>query len=160
MSKNPWGEEESSPAKGDNPASAGPANKEDSREWRLIEKMVNSLHVEHRRARRWGIFFKLLTFFYLFALIGLFFYTQKPDVSLATAEDHVALVRIDGMIADGEEASADNVITALRHAFENSHARAVILRINSPGGSRFKPATSMTKSIACRGFTRRRRSTR
>ena len=139
MSKNPWGEEESGTATDNRPASAGPAgqptNKEDSREWRLIEKMVNSLHVEHRRARRWGIFFKLLTFFYLFALIGLFFYTQKPDVSLATAEDHVALVRIDGMIADGEEASADNVITALRHAFENSHARAVILRINSPGGS-------------------------
>lgn len=40
---------------------------ESSRDWRLIEKLVMSLQSEQRRSRRWGIFFKVLTFGYLFA---------------------------------------------------------------------------------------------
>jgi protease-4 len=142
VSKNPWGEEEGTteapePVNTDQPErqQEKERKRKESKEWRLIEKMVNSLHVEHRRARRWGIFFKLLTFTYLFALIGLFFYAQEPDVKLATASDHVAVVRVEGPIADGEKASADAIIWALRRAFENTRARAVILRINSPGGS-------------------------
>lgn len=134
MSKNPWGEDDRD-APMSQPSAGSPSASKDSKEWRLIEKMVGSLHVEQRRARRWGIFFKLLTFTYLFALIGLFFYAREPEVQLATADDHVALVRIEGPIADGEDASADAIIGALRRAFENSHSRAVILRINSPGGS-------------------------
>lgn len=162
MSKNPWGEEEGSSSMSQSPDNnAGPApTPKDSKEWRLIEKMVNSLHVEHRRARRWGIFFKLLTFTYLFALIGLFFYAREPDVKLATAEDHVAVVRVDGVIADGEKASADALIGALRRAFENSHAKAVILRINSPAAARYSPVMCMTRSIVCRGCIRTRRSMR
>ena len=44
--------------------------KKNSKEWKLIEKMVSQLGVEQRRSRRWGIFFKLLTFAYLFVLVG------------------------------------------------------------------------------------------
>lgn len=40
-----------------------------------------------------------------------------------------------GIIADQQEASADNLITSLRKAFEDDNTRGVILRINSPGGS-------------------------
>jgi protease-4 len=36
---------------------------------------------------------------------------------------------------DESEASADNVITGLRNAFENEHTKGVIIRINSPGGT-------------------------
>ena len=58
MTKNAWGEEEQSPEakEGAEPVTAQePSDKrKESREWRLIEKMVGSLHVEHRRTRRWG----------------------------------------------------------------------------------------------------------
>ena len=42
---------------------------ESARDWKLIEKLVMSLQSEQRKSRRWGIFFKLLTFGYLFALL-------------------------------------------------------------------------------------------
>ena len=38
-------------------------------EWQLLEKVVMASVNEQRRARRWGIFFKALTFLYLFIVI-------------------------------------------------------------------------------------------
>ncbi|RAU19387.1 signal peptide peptidase SppA [Nitrincola tibetensis] len=108
-----------------------------SKEWRLIEKIVSSLNVEQRRSRRWGIFFKLLTFSYLLALLAIFFISKDFSGAKDSVErkEHVALIEVSGVIADGADASADNVVTALRNAFSASQSRAVILRINSPGGS-------------------------
>jgi protease-4 len=45
------------------------------------------------------------------------------------------LVEVRGEIASDTEASADNLIGALRSAFEDEGSQAVVLRINSPGGS-------------------------
>ena len=55
--------------------------------------------------------------------------------NMFTTGRHTALVELTGIIADGENASADNVVSGLRAAFENERSAAVILRINSPGGS-------------------------
>ena len=108
-----------------------------SKEWRLIEKIVSTLSDEQKRSRRWGIFFKSLTFIYLFALLGIFLIGR--DISGAKEavdrQPHVAIIEIRGVIADAADASADNVITALRKAFSTRQAEAIILRINSPGGS-------------------------
>ncbi len=88
---------------------------------------------EQRRARRWGVFFKLLGFAYVtLFLIGML----APHLgNLSGTKQHTALVELSGVIADGEEASADNVVSGLRAAFESNNSAAVILRINSPGGS-------------------------
>ncbi|ULG70822.1 signal peptide peptidase SppA [Marinobacterium sediminicola] len=97
--------------------------------------MVNSLHVEHRRSRRWGIFFKLLTFVYLFSLLAIFYVGKDLDADKVVPQDHTAIVEVKGPIMDDEEASADTIIHALRDAFKAERSRAIILRINSPGGS-------------------------
>ena len=88
---------------------------------------------EQRRARRWGIFFKLLGFAYVTIFLVSLLAPQFSNFS--TKAQHTALVELAGVIADGEEASADNVVSGLRAAFKNNHSAAVILRINSPGGS-------------------------
>ncbi len=88
---------------------------------------------EQRRTRRWGIFFKLLAFAYV--SIFLLSLLAPHIADLSPTVQHTALVELKGIIADGEEASADNVVSGLRAAFENKHSAAVILRINSPGGS-------------------------
>lgn len=108
-----------------------------SKEWRLIEKVVSTLNVEQRRSRRWGIFFKSLTFAYLFTLLGIFIFNSEimGAKESANRQPHVALIEIRGVIADGADSSADNVISALRKAFSSRQAEAIILRINSPGGS-------------------------
>ncbi len=105
-----------------------------SKEWKLIEKTVSQLGVEQRRSRRWGIFFKLLTFIYLFALMILMQGGLSKNVK-HDAEKYTGLVDLRGVIADGEEANADFLVSGLRAAFEDKGVQAVILRINSPGGS-------------------------
>ncbi|MBS3803184.1 MAG: S49 family peptidase [Oleiphilaceae bacterium] len=103
-------------------------------EERLIERLVKSLQTEQRRGRRWGIFFKLLTFTYLFAL--LFMFRDPLGQAMApTARDHTAVIEVEGPIAADSQASADLIVGSLREAFGNEAARGVILRINSPGGS-------------------------
>jgi protease-4 len=100
----------------------------------LVEKLARDALVERRRSRRWGIFFKLLTFAYLAVLLVLLVPNDWSESAVGD-EAHTALVELEGLIAPGEEASADNVVTGLRDAFEDDNTKAVILRINSPGGS-------------------------
>lgn len=99
-----------------------------------INKLLLSVFEEQRKARRWNIIFKSLLFVYLFALLVLYFPRDFGD-GLLTADQHTSLVEVRGIIASGEEANADNVITGLRDAFKDKKTKAVILRINSPGGS-------------------------
>jgi len=88
---------------------------------------------EQKRTRRWGIFFKALTFVYLFVLLAML--NPGLQESSSKGKKHTALVDLKGVIAPGSEASADNVVTGLRAAFEDPDTAGVILRVNSPGGS-------------------------
>lgn len=111
-----------------------PKDNGDGKSWRLLEKALLAGIQEQRRSRRWGIFFKLLTFVYLFVALVLL----APVPALREAAHggaHTALIEIHGMIADEEPASADNIVTSLRAAFKDKQTKGVVLRINSPGGS-------------------------
>ncbi len=111
-----------------------PAPAADDKSWKLLEKAVLAGVIEQRRARRWGIFFKSLFFLYLLA--GLFLYSSWGELEKkAVHRPHTALIEVRGVIADEERASADNLVGSLRAAFEDRNTRAVLLRINSPGGS-------------------------
>jgi len=99
----------------------------------LIEKLATEALKEQRRARRWGIFWKLLTFAYVTVIIVM-------AVDWKEAGDfkdgrHTALVDIKGVIAPGSDASADKIALALQAAFKDKGTQGVVLRINSPGGS-------------------------
>jgi len=109
-------------------------NSFDQRAWQTLEKVVNSSLDEQRKARRWSIFFKLLTFAYLFFALALFL-PRSGDLAFGGTSPHTAMVRVEGMIADREVASADNIVRGLRRGFEDKRATAVLLAINSPGGS-------------------------
>ncbi|HZT63027.1 MAG TPA: S49 family peptidase [Burkholderiales bacterium] len=107
----------------------------DEGDWekQLIEKLATAALREQRRARRWGIFFKLLGFAYLTVVILLLLDWRGPD-SLGAGK-HTALVDIVGVIDARGDSSADRVTEALQNAFKNKNTQGVILRINSPGGS-------------------------
>ena len=111
------------------------AEKNSTSNWErdVIVKLASAGLQEQRRARRWGIFFKLLAFGYVAILL-----VSLADWNfsgMSAGGQHTALVELVGIIADGENASADNVVSGLRAAFKNEKSAAVILRINSPGGS-------------------------
>ena len=106
---------------------------EENWERKALERVAMAGIQEQRRARHWSIFFKILLFVYLFALlfIGLG-WTGKKDTSTGK---HTALVELRGVIGPESSASADNVVAGLQEAFKDKRTQGVILRINSPGGS-------------------------
>jgi protease IV len=102
-------------------------------ERKALENIALAGIQEQRRARHWGIFFKLLLFTYLFAL--LFIALGWVGKKEATTGKHTALVELRGVIAPESAASADNIVIGLQEAFKDKRTQGVILRINSPGGS-------------------------
>lgn len=114
---------------------AASAEGAEGKSWKLLETTLLAGVQEQRRARRWGIFFKLLTFVYLFVALALFSPALDFQKAAARSTTHTALIEVRGMIADQESASADNIVSSLRAAFEDPKTKGIILRINSPGGS-------------------------
>lgn len=105
-----------------------------TKEWKLIEKVVTGLQDEQRKTRRWGIFFKLCMLAYVIAIFAMF---RSPMGGAVQGGDqpYAAIIEVNGVIAAAQDASADNIITALRDAFKDDNVVGVVLRINSPGGS-------------------------
>lgn len=106
----------------------------DKWERETLKNLVFSSLKEQRKARNWSIFFRLLTFSYLFVLLfwGLGWLDTE---SVGGSGKHTALIDLRGEItADGLNSSV-NINTGLRKAFEDKNTAGVILRINSPGGS-------------------------
>jgi len=101
----------------------------------VLEKLAMSAVQEQRRARHWGIFFKVLTFGYLFIILFVFMGWFGKSEAALTAGKHTALIDMQGVIAADTPASADNIIPSLQDAFKDKDTKGVILRINSPGGS-------------------------
>jgi protease-4 len=88
---------------------------------------------EQRAKRRWGIFFKLIVTAYFLALLVMFI--PSGSGAIVHAEPHTALIRIQDEISAQSLASAELIIPSLTAAFENPQAKAIILELNSPGGS-------------------------
>jgi protease-4 len=107
---------------------------ETSFEQNIVNRLVQEILAEQRRARRWGVFFKSLLALYLFALLVIFL-AEDMVSSPIVGEKYTALVEINGLISADTEARADYIVTGLRDAFENNKTAGVIVRINSPGGS-------------------------
>ncbi len=126
-------------------------NNVDSKTWKLLEKAVLASVSEQRRSRRWGIFFKVLTFVYLFGALALFSPLMGGGKGV-TDGPHTALIEVRGMIADQESASADNIVSALRKAFDDKNTKGLVLRINSPGGSPVQSAYIYDEILRLRGL--------
>lgn len=108
---------------------------EGKEQWLLLEKVVSDAFTEQRRSRQWGVFFKLLTFAYLFVGVFLFLQMRGDILPSNDSDGHTALVHLNGIIKDDAEANANVFATGLRKAFEDEKTQAVIVAINSPGGS-------------------------
>ena len=98
-----------------------------------LEQVARSLLRERRTEQRWRVFFRLAWLGVVLAVLwGVF--VARNHVK-ATSGPHTALVEVRGEIAADGDASAEGLVSALKSAFEDKGAQAVVLRINSPGGS-------------------------
>lgn len=107
----------------------------DGWEKKLVEDLAMASLKERRTTRRWGIFFKLAFFAYIVGLVVLYYYPFDPASLEKGADEHTAVINIEGVISSESKASADVVITGLRDAFDDKKTKGVILRMNTPGGS-------------------------
>lgn len=110
------------------------ADKSEQWERGVLEKIALAGIKEQRSARRWGIFFKILTFAYV-TLILFYAIDWKGRTESMTDGKHTALVEVSGVIGPGTDASAERVNAALQAAFKDSNTQGVVVRVNSPGGS-------------------------
>lgn len=118
-------------------------------ERKVLEKVALAAVDEQRRARRWGIFFKLLGFAYLTILLAavIDWSALGPEKSAR----HTALIEMTGVIQAKGDVNADDVIGALQAAFDDKGTAGVILRINSPGGSPVQAGTIADEIVRLRG---------
>ena len=99
----------------------------------LPEQFARAYLSDRRTDRRWRVFFRLAWLLLAVATVVAVFAARGR--SAAPSGPHTALIEVRGEIAAGAEASAENLLPGLKSAFEDAGAQAVVLRINSPGGS-------------------------
>ncbi len=100
----------------------------------VMEQVAREFVRGRRSERRWRIFFRL-AWLGLFLAIAWALLVQRAHVTTPSSGPHTALIEVRGEIAADTEANAEDIVAALRTAFEDRAAQAVVLRINSPGGS-------------------------
>ncbi len=98
-----------------------------------LERLAFAALTEQKSSRRWKTFVRLAWLAFAACVAWVVFSRAAPSPDKTTA--HTAVVEIKGEIAAGADASAEYVVAAMRSAFEDAGAQAVVLLINSPGGS-------------------------
>ena len=88
---------------------------------------------EQQSQRRWKLGMRLVWVFFLGFLVWQVVSLNSPATH--TSFPHTALVTVLGEIGPDTEASAENVMTSMRTALEDPGSKALVLLINSPGGS-------------------------
>jgi protease-4 len=121
------------PPEGAAPAAAPPPPRGPSSFERGMALFTQQLLRERRADRRWRVFFRL-AWLILFIVIAWALFVGRGHGG-APSGPHTALIEVRGEIAADSEASAENLVAGLKGAFEDAESQAVVLRINSPGGS-------------------------
>lgn len=103
----------------------------------MAEALIGDLLRERRTERRWRWGFRVLFIAGSIVVSLLYFLLWAPQFGwrIGPIGDVVGVVRIDGEIKHGALASAERVVPALKRAFESPHVKAIVLAIDSPGGS-------------------------
>ncbi|MDN3920906.1 S49 family peptidase [Roseateles violae] len=99
----------------------------------LLAQFAHDYLRDRRSERRWKLFFRLL-WLALIVFAAWAFWAQSHHIA-SPSTPHTALVEVHGEIDADTEASAELMLSALKSAFEDPGAQAIVLRINSPGGS-------------------------
>jgi protease-4 len=117
------------------PVQSNPSQTASSANWerQMLSDLVQANFKEQQAARRWKMGLRLAWLLLWVVVIWQIFAHNPTSTNITTP--HTAIVNIKGEIADGADASAENVVTAMRAALEDTGSQGLVLLINSPGGS-------------------------
>ncbi len=102
-------------------------------ERQTLEQLAFAALREQQAARRWKNGLRLAWLLFLSVVFWQLFSYNSPTTNPSLP--HTAMVSIRGEIGTEGEGSAENVMSAMRNALEDAGSQALILLINSPGGS-------------------------
>ncbi|MDV6319947.1 signal peptide peptidase SppA [Chromohalobacter sp. HP20-39] len=108
------------------------------REQRMLDRWIDGVLVEQRRSRRWKLFFRLVVVLLIASSLAMTAYAlffAERGMPGGVGAPHLGVVEVEGVIDANGEASAERIIEGLRAAWQAPSSRAVVLHINSPGGS-------------------------
>lgn len=102
----------------------------------IVEKLAFANINEQKAKRQWNILFRLAWLLLIaFIVFKVFSETKTSSTVTSVGSGHTAVVHINGVIDSAGAVSSERVNASLKSAFEASGSRAVVLAINSPGGS-------------------------
>lgn len=102
----------------------------------MMDRWVGGVLTEQRRSRRWKLFFRLLFAALILASLSATLYGVFAPQRMAPPSDaHLGVVEVHGVIDSESPANAERIIEGLGRAWDSDSAGAVVLHINSPGGS-------------------------
>lgn len=122
----------SNSASSPNPTVTPPVAEEAWARQTLSQLLTANLN-EQKTARRWKVGLRTAWLVFLAFVFWQIFSFNSP--ASRPSMPHTAMVSIVGEIGSATEASAENVMTSMRLALEDSGSQALVLLINSPGGS-------------------------
>ena len=96
-----------------------------------LNEIVTELIAERKRNYRTKILFRII--FVIFFLSILLLAPLIKDANFNTS--HLAVIEINGLISSTAEASAKKIIPLLKKASMNENSAAIIIKVNSGGGS-------------------------
>lgn len=142
----PWTQEVGAGAQKRQTEEAEPAASEDAEalverqrlmQLEMMDRWIGGVLTEQRRSRRWKLFFR---FIFVAIIVALLWGAFSSAILVGAgrgmpAQPHLGIVTVDGVIASDSPANAERVISGLNRAWEAEHTEAVLLHINSPGGS-------------------------
>lgn len=100
----------------------------------LLNQIVIEFMREQKSKRRWR-WVKRVIYLLLFAFVIYLIATYKDEDKVLRAKPHVGLIDVNGTIFDTDSGNAENFAKGLDDAYKNTGLKALIIRINSPGGS-------------------------
>ncbi|WP_131780982.1 S49 family peptidase [Legionella gresilensis] len=100
----------------------------------LLNQIILEYMREQKRKRRWRWIIRIL----IVALIILAFFKLSSLLETdkeVLVKEHAGLIDLEGTISDDGGGNAENFVKGLDKAYKNKSLKALIIRINSPGGS-------------------------
>ena len=102
------------------------------------QALLNQIVIEYMRDKKRKSVWQWVKRSIILLLIILAIYfgaTSLSEDTMLRANPHIGLIDLKGAIFDNQSANADNFIKGMDKAYENKAMKAIILRIDSPGGS-------------------------
>lgn len=95
-----------------------------------LEKLAKTYIKDLKSRRRWKLFTRIIVILVVLIMIIPGLFSSSKELA-----PHIALVKVQGVIAEDAEANSERINKSLDDAYASKLVKAVFVEINSPGGS-------------------------